>query len=284
MIIDFHTHVFPAHMAARTVQTLSESGNILPHITPQAGELATSMARAGVDLSVALSVCTRAEGASRLNDALIRGMEDQRALGLITFGAAHPDMPDMQRELRRLRAAGIPGIKLHPAFQGCELNDPRMLRLMDAASQEGLIILCHGGMDVSYPDRNWASVPMLLDLLRQVRPEKLVMAHMGAWGSWDQVLQEVAGAPIWFDTAFCLGTVPRRDGSEPIRNMPDEAFVTLARAHGTDRILFGTDSPWSDQADYVTRLRRMPLTPQERDAILGENAHRLLFGGHTAEI
>ena len=40
--------------------------------------------------------------------------------------------------------------------------------------------------------------------------------------------------------------------------------------------MFGTDSPWDDQAKALDRLRRLPLEPWELEAILGGNAQRLL--------
>ena len=50
----------------------------------------------------------------------------------------------------------------------------------------------------------------------------------------------------------------------------------MAEAFGTDRLLFGTDSPWSAQRGDVERIRALALSQEQKDAILGGNAQRLL--------
>ena len=50
-----------------------------------------------------------------------------------------------KEELLRLKQAGIPGIKLHPAYQNVDLDDIRMMRIIDEASSQGLITLVHAG-------------------------------------------------------------------------------------------------------------------------------------------
>ena len=59
-------------------------------------------------------------------------------------------------------------------------------------------------------------------------------------------------------------------------NLTDDAFVRIVKKHGADKILFATDSPWEDQADYIRRIHEMPLTPEEEINILGKNATKLL--------
>jgi hypothetical protein len=58
--------------------------------------------------------------------------------------------------------------------------------------------------------------------------------------------------------------------------MTSEEFLELARAHGTDRILFATDSPWSSQPVYRNYFQEMGLNPDEEYHIMGENARALL--------
>ena len=103
---------------------------------------------------------------------------------------------------------------------------------------------------------------------------------MGNWGNWEQVESDLAGAPIYMDTAFTIGTIhPYKDAPKtPYGDctLDDDLFVRIVRQHGADRILFGPDSPWQDQKDYVQQLAALPLTADEKKMILGENAKRLL--------
>jgi hypothetical protein len=48
------------------------------------------------------------------------------------------------------------------------------------------------------------------------------------------------------------------------------------RGHGTDRILFGTDGPWTDAAAEIAELRALGLSADEVEAVLWRNAARLL--------
>ena len=48
------------------------------------------------------------------------------------------------------------------------------------------------------------------------------------------------------------------------------------KKHGADRILFGTDSPWTNQAVEVERLAHSGLTDDALSKIFGDNAKKLL--------
>ena len=55
-----------------------------------------------------------------------------------------------------------------------------------------------------------------------------------------------------------------------------EQFLRILRNHGSDRILFATDSPWAGQKRFVEVMKSMPVTEDERENVLGGNAGRLL--------
>lgn len=82
------------------------------------------------------------------------------------------------------------------------------------------------------------------------------------------------------DTAFALGEITplhENDYSESERQLlSTEEFCRLVRAFGSERVLFGTDSPWTDQKKSVEDIRSLPLTETEKENILGKNAQRLL--------
>ncbi len=280
MIIDFHTHTFPKKISADVVEKLA-SASLSAYFTDGSAEsLAASMKHAGVDWSVNLPVMTYAGQVEKVNRSLIAQQDSLRAQGIITFGGMHPDYEDVRGELKRLKDAGIPGIKIHPAYQGVDLDDIRMLRILDCASELGLIVVTHAGIDIGIYDHDYCSVPQILHALDEVHPERLVLAHMGGWACWDAVERDLAGAPVWLDTAFSIGPItPWPKAQKPpyrTANLSDADLVRLARRHGTDRVLFATDSPWEDQADYIARLERTPLTEAEKRAIFSENAAALL--------
>ena len=280
MIVDFHTHIFPEKIAAKAVNKLAKLACAVPYTDGTERALLDSMRAAGVNYSVTLPVVTAPEQVTKINDGVIAAREEKLCAGLISFGGIHPDYPDLKREMRRLREGGVRGIKLHPAYQGCDLNAPNMLRLIGYASEYGLIVVVHAGLDIATIEHNYASISMIEQVMTEIRPPKFVLAHMGAWAEWELVEHALAGAPLWLDTSFSIGPTVPCPGSTPRPGqdamLADDDFIRLCRKHGTDRVLFATDSPWRDQTDYVCRIEAMPFTRAERDAIFGENARILL--------
>ena len=241
------------------------------------------MKKAGISYSVNLPVMTAPEQTLKVNRRLADSREALLEQGILTFGGMHPffgTREEKRKELLFLKEHGIKGIKLHPAYQGADLNALPNLEILDLCAEMELIVVTHAGIDVGVPDRNYASVSMILDVLKQIGPFSFVLAHMGGWIGWEEVKRDLCGAPVWFDTAFSLGEIRKcpDDPAEMIyrENMKEEQFTELVRAHGADRILFGTDCPWCDQKDYAGAIRQLPLTPEEQTLIMGENARTLL--------
>lgn len=55
-----------------------------------------------------------------------------------------------------------------------------------------------------------------------------------------------------------------------------DRLLRIIRAHGTGRILFGTDSPWYGQKEQLGFIRSLPLSPAEQEQIFHRNAAELL--------
>ncbi len=280
MIIDFHTHTFPSKVSLRVVSQLAQVSRTVHFTDGSIEDLIRSMKEAGVDYSVNLPVMTSAGQVEKINHSLMEENEELRQKGIITFGGLHPDYGNYKEEILRLKDAGIPGIKLHPTYQKADLTDIRIMRLIDAASSAGLATIIHAGWDIGIYDHDYASVAHILKVLDEVRPEKFILAHFGGWLNWKEVETYLAGAPVWLDSAFSVGKIhPDPACSEApfsMNTLDNESFVRISRKHGTDRVLFATDSPWMDQKEYVRLFASLPLTEREREQILHENAEKLL--------
>lgn len=281
MIIDFHVHTFPSEISERVLAKLSRTSHTKYFTDGSSQGLLSSMRDASVTYSVNLPVMTRIDQVEKINHKLIEERENLFEQGIITFGGMHPDYTDYKTELKRLKDNGIKGIKIHPAYQNTDIDDIRFLRIIDYASNIGLIVLTHAGIDIGIFDHNYASVSQVLHVLDIVHPDKFVLAHMGGSGRWKDVEQDLAGADVWFDTAFSIGPVTQDDAKSGTPylscNLSDEDFVRIARKHGTNKILFATDSPWEGQKDYIRRMENLPLAAHEKEQIFSENAIRLLL-------
>ena len=280
MIVDIHTHTFPDKIAGRTIEKLQGVSHSAAFSDGTAAGLRASMARAGVDRSVVLPVATHPGQVERVNDASARINETTEETGILSLGCIHPDFANWREELERVAALGLRGVKLHPVYQGVDLDDVRYLRILERCGELGLVVITHAGWDIGFPGQVNCSPQMVLRAVKQVGPVKLVLAHMGGWRCWDEVEELLWDTGVCLDTAFSLGSItPLNDGYYTPEDLPllDEGgFMALVRKFGPHRVLFGTDSPWDDQAQAIARIRALPLTPEEREAILGGNAVKLL--------
>ena len=243
MIIDFHTHIFPEKIAARTLDFLKDICQTEPDTDGTAKDLIRSAKEAGVDLSVSLPAVTKPSQVDSINRFACEFQEGP----ILSFGGIHPECENYKVILKGIRDAGLKGIKLHPDYQDTYFNDIRYKRIVSCASELGLIVSVHAGLDPKCPEDIHCTPKMALEVIREVQPEKLVLAHL-----------------VYLDTAVVLGVVP------------EEQLVRIVRKHGADKILFGTDSPWAGQKEFVRYLSECSLSEQEKKMIFAENACRLL--------
>lgn len=278
MIIDIHTHTFPEKIADIAVKKLSNSGHIPYFSNGTAAGLKASMQNAGIDYSVVLPVATNPLKLDSMNSVSI---EQNGKEGLIYFGAMHPDAPDWKEQLERLAKNKIKGIKIHPVYQNVDIDDIRYLRILNRAAELGLIVLMHAGDDIGFPDVVRCSPKMTANALRQVGDIKIILAHMGGWKNWKEVAGNLANTSAMLDTAFALGKITPLDNtfSKDFLNLLNESdFIKLVQTFGSHRILFGTDSPWTDQKQSLDLIKNLPLADDEKNKILGKNAFELLGG------
>lgn len=281
MIVDIHTHVFPDRIAPAAIEKLRAASHVQAFADGTQANLKASMAAAGVDCSVVLPAATNPRQVPHLNDTALRIHEKRQESGIDSFGGIHPELEAWEQELERLKDAGIRGVKLHPPYQGAEIDDEKYIRILKKAAALGLIVLTHAGLDVGLPGAEQATPDKIRRAIDRAPEGTLILAHMGGWRCWEAVERLLPGYPVYLDTAFSLGPMtPCGDGfyrtEKDLERLSDAGFMQLVRAFGAQRILFGSDSPWEDPRNTLTRIRALPLTEEEKARILGRNAAELL--------
>lgn len=280
MIIDIHTHSFPEKIAARTVRMLSGLSHTVPFTDGTEADIRRSNARCGIALSVVLPVATSPRQVEKINAFAAAENEHWQETGLLSFAAAHPDDPRYDESLTSCAARGFRGIKIHPVYQDTDLDDIRYLRILYRAAELGLAVVTHSGLDVGYPGAVRCSPQMIRHVMQEVGRFSLIAAHMGGWRNWDEVPELLADTGVYLDTSFSTGRMhPLDDGhyrEEELQMLDTAGFMKLADAIGPERILFGTDRPWSDPAECLAFIQALPLSEEEKAAILGGNAVKLL--------
>lgn len=320
MIIDFHTHIWPDALAPRAISSLSDTaGGIFTPVTDGTAQgLLSYMSSVGIDVSVVQPVITKEKQAFSTNEwaATLSAtrMPDPQALKaphassadtafkssprLIAFGAVWPHSETWREQVDQAASLGLKGIKFHPEYQQFTVDDEKYFEMYDYILSKGMHILFHAGYDPGYPPPYHSSPAQFAHIIRALTPVKaddasishaasesattaqqasgkrgsIILAHLGSSRMWDAVESEIAGLNCYIDTSMGFFDYGK------------EQFLRIARKHGTDRLLFATDSPWSNAADEIKALRSLAegtgegaaLSPAEVDAILGGNAARLL--------
>lgn len=259
--IDIHTHAWADTLAAKAIPALIESAghHLTPHYDGTIAGLTAEMDRTGVDISVVQPVATKPTQVATIND-WAASINSERIIG---FGAMHPDLEDAPAEIERMASLGIKGFKMHPEYQCFEPHDPRLEHIWSAAAEHGMIALFHAGADICMPQVR-GTAESFLRLIEAWPGLTVILAHLGGFQQWRDVALHLRGRRVWLDTAFTLG------------HLPDEDIVELVTQHGVDRILFGSDGPWTDAAAEIAHLRTLGFSEHELAAILGGNASRLL--------
>ena len=281
MITDLHTHVFPDRIAPAAIEKLRAASHTKAFADGTVSGLQASMARAGIGRAVALPVATTPRQVPHINDAALSIHQSRRETGVDSFGGLHPDFADWEGELERLAAGGVRGIKLHPPYQGVDFDDPRYLRILKKAADLSLAVLIHAGLDVGLPGARQATPEKIRRAADAVPECCLILAHMGGWRCWEKALRLLPDTPVGLDTSFALGSMTGiGDGhyrsAGDLAMLSDADFLSILRAFGARRVFFGTDSPWADQADALARFCALPLTEEEKTAVLEKNAEELL--------
>lgn len=264
MTVDFHTHIFPDKIAKAAISKLAATGNSSPFTDGTLAGLKKSMKESGIDYSVILPVATSAHQFDSVNRfaAEINGKD-----GIFSFGGIHPDNESVEEKLDYIKSLGLKGIKLHPDYQKTFIDDEKYIRIISYCIKIGLYVSIHSGIDVGYPDPVHCTPERALKLLNAVPKHNkplIIFAHTGAFGMWNEVEKYLVGQNVYFDLAFCLDKID---------------FGQLARIikkHGSDKILFGSDSPWASQKEYRVLLEALPISDSDKEKIAFENAFKIL--------
>lgn len=266
MIIDFHTHIFPNTLAKSVIPSMEAQSHVKAVSSGTLEGLLQSMKKNSIDYSVVLPVVTRPSQFETVNAfaASINNTE-----GILSFGGIHPDNDCIPERLSYIKSLGLKGIKLHPDFQGTYIDDDRYITILKECIRLDLSCVIHAGLDVGLPipihcppDRSYI---MLKEVLKDCKKDsKIILAHVGGHLQWRLVEELLVGQNVYFDLAFCQDKIEQ------------EQLIRIIKNHGSDRILFATDSPWAGQKEMADYVKSLPLNENDIQNILYKNAARLL--------
>ena len=279
MIIDIHAHTFPEKIASRALGVLSSNSHTRPFTDGTIQGLSESMREAGITFSVIQPVATKPDQVTRINDTAMRINAESESI--YSFGGIHPFFDDCCAELSRISESGIKGVKIHPVYQSLNIDDERYVQILKIAGELGLIVMIHAGWDIGFPGYDSALPERVARALDMAGDCRVILAHMGGWRCWNESAELFAGREnVYVDTAFSLGRFyPNGDGyyhgGHECEMLSGNEFVKMIRAFGSERVIFGTDSPWASQKECVNNFMSLGLSDYEKRNILYNNAEKI---------
>lgn len=260
MVIDFHSHCFPDGLAERAIAELEGRCDIKAVHNGTVSGLRESTIKWGVDLSVVLPVATKPSQVGTINKWALENSGGR----LKFFGAVHPDDQDFYSTVKWLKENGFPGVKLHPDYQNFFADEERIFPLYEALRDAGLIVVFHSGMDIGLPVPIHCTPLMIKKVFDNFKGLTIVAAHMGAHALWRDVEDLLAGTPVYIDTSYSQYM------------LGNSGMERIIRKHGSERVLFGTDSPWKRADKEINAITSLDLPEDDIDNILCNNALTLL--------
>jgi predicted TIM-barrel fold metal-dependent hydrolase len=192
---------------------------------------------------------------------------------LVPFIATDPETLDVQDAIDHIgemvEHRNAKGIKVHPIIQGFHLHDQKMVSICRTCVELGIPILTHCGPSQS--GEQYAEPRAFAEIMGLVPELRLILAHLGG-AAWQQTAEFARAFPsVVFDCSEIIQWI-----GAP--NAPTELeLARLILEVGPERVMMGSDFPWYDVDHTVDRVLELPmLTPDQKEAILGENARRIL--------
>ena len=258
--IDFHTHAFPDKLAFSTIPALEKEGNVTAALNGTISSLLDSMNHADIAISVLCSIATRPEQFA----SILSWCQKNRSNRIVPFPSFHPESPTALQEIEEIHRLGFKGVKMHPFYQDFYLDEKRLYPFWEKIAELDLILIMHTGYDIGFPRDRRADPAKIAAIIHQFPDLKFVATHLGAWDQWEEVQEILAGENIYMDIAFSL------------EFMDKDKAKDIINAHPPEKILFGSDSPWADQANAIRLLKDLKLGKDRELAILRGNAEKLL--------
>ena len=262
-MIDMHLHLYPDELATRTLQQLAKTAGVSVCTDGTARGTRERLKQWGFSYGVAMHIATSVHSMHKVNDFAASVQGD----GLLCFGSVHPEAEDAAEEVWRIKNLGLYGVKLHPAYQGFAADDPKMGKIYEEIEKAGLPVTFHAGFDPYMPDSDFASPFRIAQVAKGYPKLKVIAAHLGGLARWEDAERELFGKEnVYLDTAM-LALCWKREKKELVRMM---------RAHGVDRVLFGSDCPYSSPEMEAELIRGLGFSEEERYRIMEGNARELL--------
>jgi uncharacterized protein len=249
MLIDCHTHYWePKHLGegwlAQVGRIKSGEADERVCVTPDGYRRGTRPA----ERSIVFGMQAKAADIMVDNDD-VAAFVKRMGGGVIGFLSVDPNDPGAADEVERAsQDLGLRGVKLGLPYQAISPVDPRAMRVFERCERLGLPVLVHQGAIFSSAGRMIEANPILIDDVALKFPDlKVIIAHLGhPWVKETAVVMR-RNPNVFSDVAA-------------LYRRPTMMMAGLSAAHEygvLDKVLFGTDYPFTDVEGSIAGLTRI---------------------------
>lgn len=167
---------------------------------------------------------------------------------------------DAERELlHSFDELGACGVSFNTALQGCYIDSPMIDPFIRIAESRNKPVYFFTGFPVF-------SLPLNLAYLANKFPQvKFIMGAMGVSDYWNDIIPAFRIADNLYLETSVNGNVPA-------------VLPSFIEEFGDEKILFGTNYPYTDYALEVSKIIRTGIHPSSLEKIFYENSQKLLGG------
>lgn len=150
------------------------------------------------------------------------------------------------------------GVKLHPRAQDFDPTDEIYFPLYEAIAESKKPLIIHTRLRGGNPNCD----PVRVSTLAPQFPKlNIIMAH------FTELSDEAFNAIKKYDNLYT---------ETSIQSETNIKITKIAKQIGADKILFGSDVPYSDQEIELLKVKKAQLSDEDKDKILYKNAAKLL--------
>lgn len=197
---------------------------------------------------------------------------------LLPFGSVNPAWSGWQDDLRRCREEyGMPGIRLYPGYHGYALDDPQFVRLLQMATDLGLLVQIALRLEderVHHPliEAPRVAAAPLVPVLKDIPAARVQLVHAASALRGSHVPDLVEQTTVTFD-------ISNIEGNGGVGRLIDGNHWYYHRTPvPAERLLFGSHAPFFPVESALLKLFESPLSREQLQRVMSANAGELLEG------
>ncbi len=277
MIIDAHTHIFPAEIRKNREAYFSDEPAFKKlYQSPKskligAREMLAAMDENRVNRAVIFGFPWKSSKTYKRHNDYIRKVVDRYPDRFIGLGCFDPFCKAAEKEAQRcLQHNGLSGIGELAFYEG-GIEDSALKRLapiMEICRDQNRPVMIHTNEPIghSYPGKTPNTLAQIYQLIQTYPHNKMVLAHWGGGLFFFSLLKKEIKERlkhVYFDTA-----------ASPYLYDAD-VYRLAIQLVGVEKILFGSDFPLLPPARYFDEMQAAGLSDEEMHKICGGNAAKL---------